>query len=164
MEAGGTETAGWTGAAVMAEPRELILSRLVTVCAGVTGVMTAVRNQSDIIVTQRPGVIVNDGAEDFLDAPRGEQLSRVQRVELSPQILILVRADNGAEAGTLLTLFRNRVVHAVLSDATLRSYVGTVGGMRFEGCAVEPPAPESKEPRMDLNIVFTYTFKLGDLA
>jgi hypothetical protein len=148
----------------MAEPRELILTRLVAVIAGVTGIMTAVRNQSDIPVSSRPGVIVNDGAEEFLDAPRGEQLSRVQRVELSPQILILVRADSGAEAGTLLTLFRNRIVNAVLSDTTLRGYVGTVGGMRFEGCAVEPPAPESKEPRMDVNIVFTYTFKLSALA
>jgi hypothetical protein len=148
----------------MPEPRELILSRLVEVCAGVTGVMTAVRNQSDIPVTQRPGVIVQDGAETFLDAPRGEQLSRAQRVELSPQILVLVRADTGAEAGTLLSLFRNRIVHAVLSDTTLRGYVGTVGGMRFEGWAVLPPEPESKEPRGDLNIVFTYVFKLSALA
>lgn len=148
----------------MAEPRELILTRLVEVCAGVTGVATAMRNVSDIPVTSRPGVIINDGAEEFLDAPRGEQLSRVQRVEMSPQILILVRADTGAEAGTLLSLFRNRVVHAVLSDTTLRGYVGKVGGIRFEGSAVEPPSPESKEPRMDINIVFTSTLKLSDLA
>lgn len=148
----------------MADTRELILTRLVDVCAGVTGIATAVRNQSDVLVSSRPAVIINDGAEDFLDAPGGEKLSRAQRVELSPQILILVHADTGAEAGTLLTLFRNRVVYAVLTDATLRDYVGTVGGMRFEGTAVEPPSPESKEPRMDINIVFTYVFKLTDLA
>lgn len=148
----------------MAEPRELILSRLVAVCQGVTGVVTAARNRTDVALTQRPGVVINDGAEQLLDAPRGEQLSRVQRVELSPQILIMVRSDDGAEAGSLLTLFRNRVVNAVLSDTTLRGYVGTVGSIRYEGCSVDPPTPESKELRMTLDIVFTYTFKLGDLA
>jgi len=148
----------------MADPGELILARLPIVIAGVQGIMTVERNVSDIPVTSRPGVIVNDGAFEFLDAPRGEQLSRVQRIELSPQILILVRAETGAAAGTLLRLFLNRIVYAVLSDTILRGYVGTVGGIRLEGGAVEPPAPESKEPRLDLSIVFTYTFKLGDLA
>lgn len=147
----------------MADPGELILVRLPIVCAGVTGITTVASNQSDIPVTARPGIIINDGAVQFLDAPPGERLSRVQRVELSPEITILVRADTGTEARALLTLFRNRVVYAVLSDATLRGYVGTVGGIRFEGYVVEPPTPESKEPRTKLDIVFTYVFKLSAL-
>lgn len=148
----------------MAEPRELILSRLVTVCAGVTGVVTAVRNQADIRVDLRPGVIVNDGAEEFIDKPRSSQFSAVQLMELMPQILILVRSDTGIEAGTLLTLFRNRIVRAVMADATLQGYVGTVGDMRYDGCSVEPPTPESKEPRMQIDIVFPYMFVLDELA
>lgn len=145
----------------MADPGELILVRLPIVCAGVTGITTVASNQSDIPVTARPGIIINDGAEQFLDAPRGEHLSRVQRVELSPEIRILVRADNGAEARTLLRLFRNRVVVAVLSDATLRQIAD---GIRFDASSTEPPTPDSKEPWMSLNFVFRYVFRLIDIS
>lgn len=148
----------------MAEPREDILSRLVTVIGGVDGIADSARNAIDVPGIARPAGIVHDGAEQVLTAPPGETRSRVQLMELRPEVEIRVRADSGAEAGALLTLFRNRIVYAALSDATLRALVGTSGGIRFEGSTVVPPQPESKEPRMLIEFVFTYRFTLTDLA
>lgn len=148
----------------MADVREEILARLLVVCAGVTGIAGAIRNQLDLAYNARPGVAVLDGSEQLLDAANGARFSEVQRMELSPQITLLVRADNGSEAGALMTLYRGRIVSAVLSDATLRGYVGRTGGIRYEGCSVPEPTPETKEPRMDISIVFTYPFRVSDLS
>lgn len=148
----------------MSDLREQILSRIAAVCAGVSGIVASDRNRLAVTDLRRPAVIVLDGAEQLLDAPDGERRSRVQRMELSPQIAILVRADTGTEAGQLLSLYRGRVAYAVLADATLRDYTGTSGGIRFEGSDVERPDPETREYRLNLNITFTYPFRLTDYA
>jgi hypothetical protein len=54
-------------------------------------------------------------------------------------------------------------VQAVLTDTTLQDLTGTAGGIRYEGCNVPEPTPESKEPRLDLNFTLTYTLRLSDL-
>ena len=149
----------------MADIREQILSRLVTVCEGVTGIVSAGRNLTDVPLMERPAAIVWGGAEQLLSSPRpAGRFSQVQLMELSPQVLVFVRANTGAEAGSLMSLFRSRLVNAILSDATLRTLVTTNGGIRYEGCGETEPTPESKEPRLELQIVFTYPLKLSDLA
>lgn len=155
----------------MTDTRELILSRLVEVCAGVSGIAAATRNRPDApangTIRPRPAVVIAGGAEQMTLAPaagRRGYISQVQLMELSPQITILARADTGSEAGALLSLYRSRVVSAVLSDATLIGYVGTNGGIRYEGCAEPDPLPESQEPRIDVTLVFTYPLNISDLA
>lgn len=147
----------------MADIREQILARLVTVCA-VTGIVAVARNRLDVPLTQRPAVLINGGGEEVLTRSPGARFGQVQMMDLTPQITVLVRADTGDEAGSLLSLFRSRVVNAVLSDATLRTLVTTNGGIRYEGCSEPDPLPESKEPRIELQVVFTYPLKLSDLA
>lgn len=148
----------------MADVREEILARLLVVCTGVTGVVGTVRNQLDLPLIKRPGVAILDGSEQLLDRSAGARFSEVQRMELSPVITLLLRADTGSEAGSLMTLYRGRIVSAVLADTTLRGYVGTNGGIRYEGCSVPEPTPETKEPRMDISVVFTYPFRISDLS
>lgn len=148
----------------MADLRELILLRLVAVCAGVTGIESAVRNQTEIPLIGRPGIIVHDGAEAFLDSPASARFSQVQRMQLSPAVELRLRADTGAEAGTLVSLFRGRIINAVCGDATLQGYVGRAGDIRFESFSQPEPTPESKEPRAQFEFVFTYTLRRTDLT
>lgn len=149
----------------MADQREAILTRLVEVCGAVTGIVAAARNKLDVPGLARPAVIVQDGAETFLDAPgTGRNAARrLLRMELSPLIVVIVRGDNGAEAGTLLTLYRNRIVAAVLNDGPLGASV-VDGGIRYEGISVAAPDAEAREYRGEFNLVFTSLFRLSDLA
>lgn len=111
----------------------------------------------------RPAIVIGDGSEERLDGPASDNRSNVQRIELSPQIWLLVRGGS-AESGPLMSLFRARILAAVLTDTTLQTLTGTVGGIRYEGCNVPEPTPESKEPRIDLNFTFIYTLRLSDLG
>jgi hypothetical protein len=149
----------------VADIREQILSRLVTVCAGVTGIVSAGRNLTDVPLMARPAVLLNGGAEQMISSPRpAARFSQIQLMELTPGITLLVRSDTGAEAGSLMSLFRGRLVAAILADTTLRGIVTTNGAIRYEGCNEIDPSPESKEPRLEINISFTYPLRLSDLA
>lgn len=147
----------------MADIREQILARLAVVCAAVDGVAAVERNRLDVTGLRRPAILVHDGAEQFLDAPNSDSYGRVQRVELSPEIELLLRSDAAAEIGPQRSLYRTRIVKAVLSDATLRGLTGASGRIRFDGSSAPRPTPESQEPRLQLDFVFTYTLRLSDL-
>jgi hypothetical protein len=151
----------------VADQREAILSRLVAVCGGVGGIAAVGRNRLDVPGLVRPAVVVLDGTETVGLAPvsdsRGPTISHEQRMELRPTIVIAVRGDDGAEAGTLMTKYRNAILSAVLTDATLLASVSRNGGVRYEGCVVTEPDAEAKEHRMDLQLVFVYRFSLADL-
>jgi hypothetical protein len=145
------------------DKREAILARLVTLCSGVTGIVSTRRNALDVPFLERPAVIIQDGGEERQDGPASDNRSQVTRIELSPQLWLLVRGS-GDEAGPLLSLYRQRILYAVLTDSTLRDLTGTSGGIRYEGCNVPEPSPESKETRLDLNLSFIYTLNINDLA
>ena len=147
----------------MVDQRELILARLVVVCGAVNGIVTAARNRLDVAKLQRPAVVVLDGVETRLDGAKPHS-SEKQRMELTPAVAIHVLGNDPIDGGGLLSLYRGRVLSAVLNDATLLSYVSINGGIRYDGAAVALPAAEGREYRLDLSIVFTYPFSLGDLA
>lgn len=145
------------------DKREAILARVVQVCAALPGIVSAQRNVIDVPLLQRPAVVVQDGGEERLDAPASAtHRSDAMRMELTPQLWLFVRGS-AADAGALLSLFRGRILQAVAHDQTLLDLTGTVGGIRYEGCMVVEPAPETKETRMDVNFTFVYTLRLGDL-
>lgn len=150
----------------MADTRELILARLAMACEGVTGIVSVVRNQSDVPLPSRPGIIIHDGADT-----RAEDISRqrhrfavVQRMHLTPAVELRLRTDTGTEAGTLISLFRGRIINAVCGDATLQTLVGTNGDIWLESFVVPEPAPDGKEARAQFEFVFAYVLKRGDLA
>jgi hypothetical protein len=145
------------------DKREAILARLTTLCASVTGISAAGRNRLDVAGLARPAVIIQDGTEERIDGPLSDNRSAVQRMELSPQLWLLVRAG-ADDAGPLMSLFRARLVYAITTDTTLRDLTGTTGGIRYEGCSTPEPTPETKEPRLDINFVFTYALRTADLG
>jgi hypothetical protein len=148
------------------DQRENILSRLVAVCGAVEGVANAVRNRLDVGTLERPTVVILDGSEHFADAPSTSFYAEIQRMQLAPAISIHVRGSDLADGGSLLSIYRSRVLAAILSDATLNSYVTNQGDgrIRYAGSAVAVPAAEGKEYRIDLSLVFTYVLRLSDIA
>lgn len=148
----------------MVDQRENILSRLVTVCLTVEGVAAAVRNRLDVSKLQRPAVAIFDGAEQLLDAPPGAVRSEIQRMQLSPLIAVHVRGTDTADGGGLLSLYRSRLLVAILTDSMLSDFVGKNGTMRYEGATVAAPTAEGNEYRIDLVITFTYAFRLSDIS
>lgn len=144
------------------DKREAILARLAELCAGLTGIVSVKRNVLDVPFLERPAIVVQDGSEERLDGPASENRSGVQRLELNPQLWLLIRGA-AEDAGPLMSLFRARILYAVTTDQTLRDLTGTVGGIRYEGATVSEPSAETKEPRMDLNFTFTYTLAMSDL-
>lgn len=151
----------------MNDIREQILSRLLVVCSGITGVQAAARNQLDVNALYRPAIIILDGSEEpFLERPNSnrKRFSEIQMMDLSPEVRLLLRADDGSEGGNITSLFRGRTIDAILNDTSLQSLVGTSGAMWYRGCSVPEPSPETKEPRLDLTFVFTYVLRLSDLT
>lgn len=144
------------------DKREAILQRLVELCAATTGIVSAKRNVLDVPLLGRPAIVVQDGSEERLDGPASESRSGVQRLEMAPQLWLLVRGA-ADDAGPLMSLFRARILSAVITDQTLRDLTGTVGGIRYDGCTVAEPTAETKEPRLDINFTITYTLAMSDL-
>lgn len=146
------------------DQREAILARLAALCAAVPGISAVVRNSLDVAGLTRPAVVIHDGIEGLRDQPQGVRHSEVQRMELSPGLTVYVRAGGSADAGVLLSRYRSAIVAAVLADAALDAAIGTNGSVQYQGCLVAPPDAEAKEHRVDISLVFTYVFKLVDLA
>lgn len=144
------------------DKREQILARLLTICAGLPGITAAARNVLDVPQLARPAMVVQDGSEERLDSAISDNRSGVTRLEMNPQIWLFVRGAP-ANVGPLMSMFRSRLIYAVTSDMTLRDLTGTVGGIRYEGCTVSEPTPETKEPRMDVNFTLIYTLAMSDL-
>jgi hypothetical protein len=146
------------------DQREEILSQLVTVCSGVSGIANAVRNRLDVSRLDRPAVVIFDGTEQLQSLPQNIVRSDIQLMELTPALSIHIRGGANADGGALLSLYRSRILAAVLQDGTLIDLVGNNGQIRYEGATVAPPAAEGNEHRMDLVIVFKYVFRLTDIA
>jgi hypothetical protein len=153
----------------MADRRESILSRLRVICGDIQGVNSVERNRLDVVRLNRPAIVILDGAEQVLDpriSGRGDMGNRseVQRMELAPLISIHVRGTHDIDGGNLLSLFRTRVLAAILTDPPLADFIAGAGSIRYEGAIVAPPTAEGNEYRMDLSLVFTYPFKLADIT
>lgn len=153
---------------MVADLREQILARLIVACQGVTGIAAVARNKLDVPGIARPAIIIQDGVDTrSTEAKRSAtryRFAELQMMELHPLIELRLRADTGDEAGSLVSLFRGRVLNAIAGDAELQSLVTTNGAIWLESFAQPEPSPESKEPRLHFEFVFLYPLKRGDLA
>lgn len=151
----------------MTDTRELILARLLVVLDGVTGIASAVRDALDATDLARPAAIMQSGPEERMSSDAGPtrapaRFSAVQLMSMTPNIDIYVFAG-AAAFGSVVAIYRNRIIWAVLNDATLRGYVGRNGDIVYSGFDPDPPAPEARERRGRIAIEFIYPFRLADL-
>jgi hypothetical protein len=146
------------------DTRENILSRLAELCAAVTGVATVVRNRLDVRDLDRPLIVILDGSErmaDPIDYGRDIWRADAQINELLPALAIHVRGSDSVDGGGLLSLYRTRVLAAVLNDSTMSSYVSRIN---YGGAEVATPTAEGQEYRMDLTLAFHYRFRREDMT
>lgn len=150
----------------MIDIREQLLAQLVIVYEGITGIEAVARNALDIVGIKRPAILVNDGSEELvLERPNSvRRFGQIQIMDLTPDVRLLLRADDGNEGGALISLFRARIILATLNDIGLRNILGANGAMRYAGCSTPDPSPESRFPRLDLTFIFSYPLKLSDLT
>lgn len=147
----------------MSDVREEIIVQLLAVCTTVEGIAAVERNKPDVTGLRRPAILLHDGSEDLLSVPPKERGTRLAKMALTPGLTLMVRTDGATPAGPLMSLYRTRLVKAVLSDPTLAQLTGTNGSVDYHGCTVNPPSPEAKEPRMDVLFTFNYVLRLTDL-
>lgn len=152
----------------MTDTREQILARLVDVAAAVDGVAAAVRNRTDAPGNIRPAIVIHDMDEkqsQHLPAnfeTRQPRRTAIRILEMTPYIAIKVAAGS-TDLGTLLNLFRARLVAAVLSDVALQSLIGQHGEIEYAGCATHPLETDSREGTMEVDLTFSYLFRAADL-
>lgn len=140
----------------------MLLARLAAVCGAVSGIQAVGRNKLDVAGLARPAVILQDGIEQTRDMPDTARYTEIARMELSPGLTVITRGGPD-DIGPLLSLYRSRILAAVLRDSELRDLTGTNGGIRYEGCLVAAPDAEAKEYRLDITLNFYYTLTLSEL-
>ena len=148
----------------MADRREEVLARLLTVANEVPGATTALRNVGGISETRRPALIVLDADEavDEMDFGGSRPFDAPTLVVMTPEIFIMVSAS-AATIGTELNTMRRRVIRSVLQDPTLRALVGTNGDIRYAGCGTALATGRSMEGEMAVSFAFRYVLRPAEL-
>jgi hypothetical protein len=68
------------------------------------------------------------------------------------------------DVGTLLNLYRARVMTALLGDAELLALLAD-DDIDYRGCALIPPQTStSRETRIEITFTLTYYFRVSDLS
>src|SRR5882724_4894146 len=140
--------------------REEILARLVDLLKLLPGPQKVYRNRSQLSASQRPAIVVLDGDESgtVRDFALGRPLSSPNIMRMSPQICLMA-AGGPDVVGTVLNTLRLIVIPAVLSDGPLSDFVGTTGGIQYQGCTTDLARGRTIEGEMILNFEIHYALK-----
>jgi hypothetical protein len=137
--------------------REAILQRLFIVMQTIDGVRSVYRNQPQVSAHQRPAIVILDGDETGTEGQfaLGRPPSTPGIFAMTPEIYLTV-AGGAADVGTDLNTLRLQVIGAVLGDAELLSFVGTVGGIQYQGCFTDLGRGRALEGEMGMTFSFHY--------
>lgn len=150
----------------MSDPRELILSRLVVVIAGVLGDANVSRNElydDDAERTpRRVSVLEGDeiapGEEGVVRAPGGAG----GLINMHPQVL-LSNFDKSDDVGTGLNEARAAIIKAVTADSDLKALTHRGFGGRYAGMESDLAFARDALGRMALKFQFTYSLNPSEL-
>ena len=147
----------------MADKRELLLSRLLTIAQGISGVASAVRNKDEISDKARPAIVILDADEVADDAdPSNRPVRSPRRVAMTPEIYLLLGAKP-EHVGPEINALRAKFIKAVLTDGELLAIVGSNGDSRYEGCATSLARGRNMEGEMGISFSLTYTLRPEEL-
>lgn len=147
--------------------RENILARLLVIMG--TVVTKATRNEGTISATTTPAMTMQDGSEiakakeGRSTSARGDVSSEFEQMIMSPDIQIVAMAKSG-DVGTLLNDYLLQFLLAVLTDATIKTAIGTSGSLRYTGCSLETESGNQRSGRMDVNLEIVYPFYVSELS
>lgn len=150
---------------MMADPREQILARLLTVAASVdASVTTAVRNDPSLTEADAPFVMLTDGDEAANEGdPAGRDALTPRHVTMTPTLTFVVSADP-ATLGTTMNTLRAKAIKAVLSDATLLGFTVNGKGARYDRSEASLFFGEKVIGQIDVSFAFTYIMRPDQLA
>jgi len=141
------------------DKREAILARLVEVAKTLTEPDCVFRNQTEIPESKRPAIVILDADETADEAAygRGRPANAPNVILLQPEIFILLEAAPD-KIGTELNGFRNRVLKAVLHDASLLALCKD-GDIRYDGFATGLAVGRSMEGEGGIGLTFRYVLR-----
>ena len=150
--------------------REQILARLTILCQGIDGIKLVSRNAQDVQGLERPCIILHDGNEEIDDSVgRPDLRGRLQMQVMTPQFNVYFSTKT-KEIGSVADTFRMRLLAAIFNDANDMT-AGTLGSflfdqeLRYQGCTLVPPeVTESRETRLEVEVAFTYPFRVSDFT
>lgn len=148
----------------MADTRELVLARLLTVCGNVTGISAAVRNRDSLSDIRLPAIQIFDGDEEVNDLGAEYRRSSLPAMVIMRPLLYVSYADLTADIGSTINAARARIIAAVMGDATLQTIVGANGKVRYEGSNSGLQPARKMTAQMMINFSFTYPLKIEDIA
>ena len=151
-----------------------ILARLFTILQGIDGVATKADGTTPSVWRDRqgmpeevlPAIVLLDGAERKHTVTRGTGGRGPQEMILEPEIWVqLKQADNLENAGKdeELKTFRQRVLKAIMNDATLAGIQGEGMDIDYRGYDTDMRIGSDIEGNMILNFGFSYLFDRDDL-
>lgn len=143
----------------MADTRETLLARLLTVAKTIKGLETCERNLDDVSDISLPAIILFDGGEEAFDNTRARGLAP-NTAEMQPTFDIYVQ-DVPETIGTTINGWRTTLLKTILGDATIASTCDGIpnGGVRYLGCETGLDAGRGSVMRMTVNLAINYPFK-----
>lgn len=143
----------------MADTRETLLARLLTVAKAIKGVETCERNLDDLADISLPAIILFDGGEETFENEQARGLAP-NTVEMQPTFDIYVQ-DVPETIGTTINGWRTTLLKAILSDATIAGDCGNIpnAGVRYLGCETSSDVGRSSTMRMTVSFAIKYGFK-----
>lgn len=150
----------------MIDTRELILSRLFAIFAGMPSVDEAYRNNFDLPDDEHDlrRVVMLDGDEDANEGdPDQRPPEAPRRVIMHPEIF-LISVKDSEDVGSEINSFRANAISAVLYDSQLKNLTIDDVGIRYMGLVSGLSlALRGIEAAMALNFSFTYVLNPADL-
>ncbi|MEJ6845087.1 hypothetical protein V3589_02540 [Sinorhizobium fredii] len=147
----------------MADPRELILARLVEIAEAVEGIKKARRNVTGESETTLPLAVILDGDETADDRdPVSRPPTAPRIVTMTPEIYVIV-AKAAADVGTQVNLMRSRFINAIAADAQLIALTKDREGGRYEGAASGLSRGRTMIGEVGLSFSFRYVLKPGSI-
>jgi hypothetical protein len=152
----------------MRDRREELLQRLVTIAQATPGVALVARDRLDVGRSQRPAIIVLDGDETTAadqDVDRHGRPARAsERVEMTPELVVMAGGEGDVNVGTVLSGLRRALISAVKTDDVLSDTVGTNGYVRYLGAVTDLARGREMEGTMVLTFALRYLLKVEELS
>jgi len=147
----------------MADLREEILTRLVTIAGGISGIKTVKRNDLDLPETMLPAIVILDGDETADDNdPVGRPPKAPRIITMTPEFYVVL-SDKAANVGTQINLYRGRVINAVANDAQLIGLTKDSEGGRYDGAASGLARGRTMTGEIGLSFSFRYVLRPGSI-
>lgn len=147
----------------MTDKREQIMSRLLAIAGEVEGVVEAGRNDIDRSESRQPAIVLLEGDEQANeDDPRSRPSHAPRRVTMTPQLVIMQKADV-ENVGTDLNAFRAALIKAVCTDAQLSALSMNGHNVQYLGMQSDFAFGRQMLGRMAVMFGITYALKPADL-